>query len=64
MCAVSAEEGHGHIFAGDAALVVEDGDRRGGLSPGRLNVERSNFCEAWKVLETSAANNGDTDVVY
>jgi hypothetical protein len=64
VCAVPAEEGDGDIFAGDAALVVEDRDRRGGLSPGRLNVERCNLCEAWEVLETGAADDRDTDVVY
>lgn len=64
VCAVSAEEGDGDIFAGDATLVVEDGDRRGRLPPGRLNFERRYFCEAWKVLQTGAANDGDADVVY
>ena len=47
-----------------AALVVQDGDRRGGLSPGGRDVERGDLGEARKLTETSSTDDGDTDGLW
>lgn len=46
-----------------AALVVQDGDRRGRLSPGGRDVERGDLREPRKLPETSSTDDGDADGV-
>jgi hypothetical protein len=62
--AVTAEECDGYVLAGDAALVVDDCDGRGGLAPRSLDVERGDFGEAGEVLEAGAADDCDADLVF
>ena len=62
--AVTTEECDGHILAGDAALVMNDGDRRGGLAPGSLDFERGDFGEAGEILKASSADDRNADFVF
>lgn len=62
--AVTAKERDGYVLAGDAALVMDDCDGRGGLAPGSLDLERGDFGEAGEVLEAGAANDRDADLVF
>lgn len=51
--AMPREEGDGR------AVVLDDLDRRGGESPGRLGVQGSNWGESIDLAETGSANDGD-----
>jgi hypothetical protein len=62
--AVTAEECDGHVFAGDAALVMDDCDGGGGLAPGSLDVERGDLGEAGEVLEAGSADDRNADLVF
>jgi hypothetical protein len=64
VCAVSAEERDGDVFAGNAAFMVQNTDGRGRLAPGCLDIESGGFGEAGEVLETSASDDCNADLVW
>jgi hypothetical protein len=61
--AVTAQKGDGDIFAAGRALVVEDGDGRGGFAPGGGDVERSDLGKTREFLQTGTADDCDPDLV-
>lgn len=62
--AVTAQKGDRELLAVVRALVVQDGDGRGGLAPGRRDVERGDLREARELSQASTADDGDTDGVW
>lgn len=59
--AVSAQEGNGDGLGIVLAVVVQDGDRGRGLTPGRRDGERGNLSETWEFAQSGAADHGDRD---
>lgn len=62
--AMTTEECDRDELAGGGALVVKDGNRRGGVTPRRGNLERGNLGEAGEFTQTGATDHGDADGVY
>ena len=61
---MATEECDRDKFAGGGALVVKDGNRRGGVTPRCRNLERSDLSEAREFTKTSTTDHGDADGVY
>lgn len=57
--AVTAQEGDSNGLVIVLALVVEDGDRGGGLAPGGRDVQRSNLGESRELAKASAADDSN-----
>lgn len=57
--AVAAQERDGDGLVVVLALVVENGDRGGRLTPGGRNVQRSNLGESRELAKASAADNSN-----
>lgn len=64
MQTVTTQECDCDSLTGALALVVEDGDRRRGVTPRRRDIQRRNLGEARKLSKTSTADDGDSDGVY
>lgn len=54
----------GHVRAGDAGWMVQDGNWRGRLAPGSIDIERSELCEPGEILQARASDYRDADLVY
>ena len=57
--AVAAQEGNGDGLVIVLAVVVQNGDGRRGLAPGRRHGQGGDLGESWKLAQSSAANDGD-----
>lgn len=61
---MATEECDRDKLAGGGALVVEDGNRRGGVTPRRRDLEAGNLGEAREFAQTGATDHGDANGVY
>lgn len=62
--AMATEECDRDELAGSRALVVKNGNRRGGVTPRRGNLETGNLREAREFAKTGTTDNSDSDGVY
>lgn len=58
---VAAQESDSDNLVIVLAVVVEDGDGRGGFAPGSRDGQRSNLGESRELTQTSATDNGNWD---
>lgn len=58
---VTAQESHGDSLVIVLALVVQDGDRRGGFTPGSVDGQRSHLGETRQLTQSSTANDSNWD---
>lgn len=61
---MATEECDRDELAGGGALVVKDGNRRGGVTPRRRDLERSDLGEAREFAQTGTTDHGDANGVY